>query len=151
MNDTSAPGRRSTRSLLLDRQRSLLAGATFVAIVATAGSLYLSLGLGLVPCRLCWYQRILMYPLVVVLGVATFGNRRRIYRTVLPLSVLGIGIAAYHSLIQVSAATGGACTIGGGCGTVQLRVLGLSIPNLSLLAFALITTAMLAVGVRSLD
>ena len=61
-----------------------LAAGTLVAIVATTGSLFLSLGLGLVPCELCWYQRILMYPLVIVLGVAAVENRRRVFLTALP-------------------------------------------------------------------
>ena len=68
---------------------------TLVAVVATAGSLYFSLGLGLVPCELCWYQRILMYPLVLVLGVAALENRRRGFLTALPLSILGVVVAAY--------------------------------------------------------
>jgi len=115
----------------------LLAAGGLVALVATAGSLYLSLGLGLVPCELCWYQRILMYPLVVILGVALVERRATAYRTVLPLSVLGAGIAAYHSWLQVTA-SGLQCGVGA-CGAVLLRVFGLTIPNLSLVAFALVT------------
>lgn len=120
--------------------RPLLAAATLVAAVATAGSLYLSLGLGLVPCHLCWYQRILMYPLVVVLGVAALEDRADVHRTALPLAVPGAGIAAYHSWLQVS--SGARCSLGGGCGAVQLRVAGLTIPNLSLIAFLLVTLAL---------
>ena len=117
---------------------ALLAVGTLVALVATAGSLYLSLGLGLVPCELCWYQRILMYPLVVVFGVALVERRLGVYRTVLPLSTLGTVLAAYHSWLQLSA--GGRCSFGG-CAAVQLRVVGLTIPNLSLVAFVLVTAA----------
>jgi disulfide bond formation protein DsbB len=123
--------------------RPLLAFATLVAIVATGGSLYLSLGLGLIPCRLCWYQRILMYPLVVVLGVAAYEGRSGVAMTVLPLSVLGTAIAAYHSYIQIAPSGGAQCTVG--CGLVQFRVLGLAVPNLSLLAFLLITASVLLV------
>jgi disulfide bond formation protein DsbB len=123
--------------------RTLLGSATLVAVVATAGSLYLSEGLGLIPCELCWVQRILMYPLVVVLGVATYERRPAVYRTVLPLSVLGTGVAAYHSSLQVATTDPSQCTIGS-CGAVQLRVAGLTIPNLSLLAFLLITGAVVA-------
>ncbi|WP_123539013.1 disulfide bond formation protein B [Halosimplex salinum] len=117
--------------------RPRLAFGGLVAAVATAGSLYFSLGLGLVPCELCWYQRILMYPLVVVFGVALAEDRPGVYRTVLPLSAVGVALAAYHSWLQVSG--GGQCSPGGGCSVVQLRVVGLSIPNLSLIAFLLIT------------
>jgi disulfide bond formation protein DsbB len=123
--------------------RPLLALGLLVAILATAGSLFLSEVWGLVPCDLCWYQRILIYPLVVVLGVALFERREGVYRTVLLLSVPGTLVAAYHSWIQASA--GGGCGFGGGCGAILYRLepLGLTVPNLSLVAFLLIT----AVGV----
>lgn len=124
-----------------------LVAGTLVATVATAGSLYFSLGLGLVPCELCWYQRILMYPLVLVLGVAAIENRRRVFLTALPLSALGTVVAAYHSWLQVSDTTG-TCSVGGGCSAIQYQVAGLSIPNLSLIAFVLITV-ILVVTVRS--
>ncbi|MFC6824815.1 disulfide bond formation protein B [Halopelagius fulvigenes] len=122
------------------RTRAVLGGATTVAAVATAGSLYFSLGLGLVPCDLCWYQRILMYPLVVVLGVAAVERRSEVYRTVLPLSGLGTVVAAYHVYLQV-APGGGTCSLGGGCASIQYAMLGglLTIPRLSLIAFVLIT------------
>lgn len=123
----------------------LLAASTLVAAVATAGSLYFSLGLGLVPCELCWYQRILMYPLVVVLGVAAFERRARVWRTVLPLSLGGAALAAYHSYIQVNPPPGGGtCTVGGGCTAVLYPMLGglLTIPRLSLLAFLLVSAGM---------
>jgi len=122
--------------------RLWLAAGTLVAVVATAWSLYLSLGLGLVPCELCWYQRILMYPLTVILGVAALENRARVCRTALPLSVLGIGIAAYHSWLQISGGSG-TCSIGGGCSAVQYQFLGLSVPNLSLIAFVLVSLALI--------
>jgi disulfide bond formation protein DsbB len=123
--------------------RTLLALTTVVAAVATAGSLYFSLGLGLVPCELCWYQRILMYPLVVVLGVAAVEDRPGVWRTVLPLSIGGLAVSAYHSYLQAASV---ACGIGaGGCAVVQWRapLVGLSIPNLSLAAFLLVTVVAL--------
>jgi disulfide bond formation protein DsbB len=131
--------------------RTLLAVSTLVAAVATSGSLFFSLGLGLVPCDLCWYQRILMYPLVVVLGVATVRSRADVVYTALPLSVLGSLVAAYHSYLQVVPSGGGTCGVGGGCSAVLYPMLGgaLTIPRLSLVAFALVTGALLVVGRRS--
>lgn len=131
------------QSLLPDRASGTqlwLAGGTLVAVVGTAGSLWFSLGLGLRPCELCWYQRILMYPLVVVLGVATLERRASVWRTALPLSVLGGSIAAYHSVLQV---TTDSCSFDGSCAIVQWQapVVGLSIPNLSLLGFLFVTIA----------
>jgi disulfide bond formation protein DsbB len=134
----------SARLARLDPRYPLAAGA-LVAIVATAGSLYFSEGLGLVPCELCWFQRILLYPLVVVFGVALVERRPDVYRTVLPLSALGTALAAYHSWLQI--ATGGRCGLGGGCAAVQLRVVGLTIPNLSLVAFLGVTAAAAALVV----
>ncbi|WP_152040884.1 disulfide bond formation protein B [Salinigranum salinum] len=117
--------------------RGLLVGLTFVAGVATAGSLYFSLGLGLVPCTLCWYQRILMYPLVVVGAVATVETRAGVWRTVLPLSLCGTAVAAYHVALQVMPAQTGSCGIGESCAAIQYPMLGglLTIPRLSLVAF----------------
>jgi len=79
-----------------------LSAATVVATIATAGSLWFSLGLGLTPCDLCWYQRILMYPLVVVFSVATVEKRPAVLRTALPLVGLGLSLAAYHSYLQAT-------------------------------------------------
>ncbi|ELZ34954.1 disulfide bond formation protein dsbb [Halogeometricum pallidum JCM 14848] len=120
--------------------RAVLALSTLVAAVATVGSLFFSLGLGLVPCELCWYQRILMYPLVVVLGVAAAEERADVYRTVLPLSTLGILVSSYHVYIQLFPVSTG-CTLGGGCSSIQYPMLGglLTIPRLALIAFVLIT------------
>jgi disulfide bond formation protein DsbB len=129
----------------MNRPRILVGAATVVTVVATAGSLFFSLGLGLVPCELCWYQRILMYPLVVVLGVAALDGDERVWRTALPLSLLGAIIAAYHSYLQVNPAIGGVCGLGGGCAAVLYPMVGglLTIPRLSLVAFLLVTGALL--------
>jgi disulfide bond formation protein DsbB len=126
-----------------DQDRIILGVATLVAAIATSGSLWFSLGLGLVPCDFCWYQRILMYPQVVILGVATLETRIGVWRTVLPLSVLGVIIATYHSLLQVTTTT---CTFEGSCAVVQWQspILGLAIPNLSLIVFVLLTTLILS-------
>ncbi|WP_331235846.1 disulfide bond formation protein B [Natronorarus salvus] len=126
--------------------RLWLAAATLVAAVATVWSLWLSLGLGLVPCDLCWYQRILMYPLVAVLGVAAVESRSEVDRTALALSVPGIAVAAYHSWIQYAGAESAACSVGGGCAAVQYEVLGLSTPNLSLVAFAIVVVLVVSAG-----
>ncbi|WP_336345558.1 disulfide bond formation protein B [Halalkalicoccus ordinarius] len=122
--------------------RGWLALGTLFAAVATAGSLYFSEVLGLVPCELCWYQRIFMYPLIPVLGIAAIENRPDVYRTALALAVPGAGIAAYHSAIQRLG--GESCSIGSGCTTIQYELLGLSIPNMAFLAFVLVSVAVLA-------
>ena len=127
--------------------RTILAACTLVAAVATAGSLYFSEILGLYPCELCWIQRIGMYPLVVVLGVAAYEDRIGVRRTALPLAVGGGAVAAYHSYLQSRPAA--TCSTGG-CGSVQFELFGLlSIPNLSLLAFSSIAAGLALTAVRS--
>ena len=131
-----------------DIRRWLVAG-TIIAAVATGGSLWLSFGLGLVPCELCWYQRILMYPLVVILGVATIERRPLVYRTALPLSVGGVLLAAYHSWIQY-ASVPTTCSFGDvSCSVVRYRISGLAVPNLSLIAFLMITVVLTVIMLRS--
>lgn len=130
----------------LSAGRVTLAVCTTIAAVATAGSLYFSEVLALYPCELCWFQRVAMYPLVVVLGVATVESRIAVWRTALPLAVGGGTIATYHSYIQ-RASAGASCSVGG-CGSVQYELFGvLSIPNLAALAFALIAVG-LTLGTR---
>lgn len=115
-----------------DGERNLLIAALLVAVTATIGSLYFSLGLKLYPCELCWYQRILTYPLVVILAVAIYEERPTVYRTVIPLASVNLALATYHSALQrvPSVPTCGA----GGCEAIQHTVVGLTIPNLSALA-----------------
>jgi disulfide bond formation protein DsbB len=124
----------------VDGTQFWLAAATLFAIISTAGSLWFSLGLGLYPCELCWYQRILMYPLVVILGVGTYDADPSVWRMAIPLTIIGGVIAAYHSVLQVTTDT---CSLGGSCAIVQWQapLVGLSIPNLSLLGFLLVGIA----------
>lgn len=126
----------------MDELRRRLAGFGFlVALVATTGSLYFSLGMGLVPCDLCWYQRILMYPLVPVIGISLL-RRDQVRSYVLALSVPGFLVALYHNYLQITPATG-VCTSEVPCSVVQYRLHGVTIPQMSLTAFALITVAYL--------
>ncbi len=70
-----------------------------VALIATVGSLFFGKVLDKAPCTLCWYQRIIMFPLVIILGIAAFRNAYRIIIYVLPLSLIGLGISLYHVLM----------------------------------------------------
>src|SRR6185436_21069131 len=74
--------------------------AWIVATVTTLGSLYYSEHAGFVPCELCWYQRILMYPLVLVLGVAVLRRDRAVWMTALAFVVLGAPVSLYHWLVE---------------------------------------------------
>ncbi|MBM7660072.1 disulfide bond formation protein DsbB [Bacillus mesophilus] len=72
-----------------------------ISVIAAFGSLFFSEVLKYIPCELCWYQRILMYPLVILMGTAII---KKDYHTIspyiLPLSILGMTISLYHYLIQ---------------------------------------------------
>ena len=121
--------------------------AWWVAIAATVGSLYFSEVRQFVPCTLCWWQRIFMYPLIVVLGVATFRQDAQVWRTALPLSAIGLGTAAYHYLLQKvpTIAPPASCALGVPCNVQYINWFGfVTIPFLAFAAFAWITVAMLA-------
>jgi len=120
--------------------------AWLVAIAATVGSLYFSEVRMFVPCALCWWQRILMYPLVVVLGVATFRQDLSAWRTALPLSLIGLGTATYHYLLQKvpGLAPPASCASGVPCNMQYIDWFGfVTIPFLAGVAFLIITIAML--------
>lgn len=116
------------------------------ALVATTGSLFFSEVLGFAPCVLCWYQRILMYPLIVVLGVGILLRDSHLRSYVLPLSALGLAVATYHNLLYFGVIPEGAsqCVLGVSCTIRYLSLLGfIDIPQMSLIAFGVITGAML--------
>jgi disulfide bond formation protein DsbB len=77
-----------------------IAFAWIVATVTTLGSLYYSEHAGFVPCELCWYQRIVMYPLVVVLGVAILRRDRLVWITTAVFVVIGAPLSLYHWLVE---------------------------------------------------
>jgi len=74
----------------------------FVALVAMSGSLFFSEVAHFLPCKLCWYQRICMYPQVLILGIAAFKNDFSVKKYIIPLSVIGLCISIYHYLLQMS-------------------------------------------------
>jgi disulfide bond formation protein DsbB len=97
-----------------------------VAAAATAGSLYFSEVADFAPCRLCWFQRIAMYPLSVILFVAAVRNDRQVRWYVVPLAVIGAAISTYHYLIEWKPELeGGACSVGPPCSVPWFRELGI--------------------------
>lgn len=118
--------------------------ALLAAWVATCGSLFFSEVLGWVPCLLCWYQRILMYPLAVILAVGILRRDRGLAAYVLPLSLTGIGVSLYHYLlIKTDWFPPPACISGVPCTVDYLNWLGfVNIPFLALTAFVIISIMM---------
>lgn len=124
------------------------------ALAATTGSLFLSEVMGFVPCILCWYQRILMYPLVVILAVGILLRDARLRVYVLPLSLAGLAVSAYHNLLYLGIIpeTIQRCTSGVSCTERQLELFGyITIPLLSLTAFSVISLSMVFAKWGSID
>jgi disulfide bond formation protein DsbB len=121
--------------------------AWLVAVVATSGSLYFSEVRAFVPCSLCWYQRIFMYPLVFILGIASFRQDKRIIPYVLPLSLIGWLIAFWHVLEEnIPSLSIPVCNVGVPCSLKYVNYLGfITIPVMSLTAFTLITLVLFGV------
>lgn len=116
------------------------------AIVATASSLYLSEILHWTPCVLCWYQRILMYPLVILIAVGIYKKDKNLPYFVLPMTIIGMGIALFHYLLQIGIVPDAVapCVSGVSCTTKFFMWLGfITIPFLSLTAFSIITVCMI--------
>lgn len=126
-------------------KRNALFIAWAQALVATVVSLYFSEILALPVCNLCWYQRILMYPLVVIILIGILKQDRLLPFYVLPLSILGILIAAYQYLLQSGIVPQGflPCSLGVSCASPFSWFGFVTIPLLSFLAFLGITVSLL--------
>lgn len=141
----TAGGRAQLRQRLAGGTVDLMRQAAAVALIATVGSLYLSNGVGFTPCVLCWYQRIAMYPLVVIAGVAALTRDSNGWRYGLPLSLTGLLIAIYHVALQYQPALDVvSCDASAPCTGRHVLVFGfISIPVLSGAAFAVISALLL--------
>ncbi|WP_455220774.1 disulfide bond formation protein B [Kaarinaea lacus] len=112
-----------------------------LATVATLGSLFFSEVMGLKPCVLCWYQRIFMYPLVVIFLVGMFPLDRNIVRYALPLAVIGWGFAVYHYLVYSGYIPESLqpCDKEASCAEIDLELFGfITIPMMSILTYTAI-------------
>ncbi|MGJ9459336.1 disulfide oxidoreductase [Oceanobacillus sp. CF4.6] len=112
------------------------------AFLAMAGSLFYSEVMGYIPCELCWYQRILMYPLVVIYGVAAIKKEINVALPGLILSGIGMFVSMYHYMVQKVSAfheLGGTCTGGVPCNAIYVNYFGfVTIPFLAGIAFIVI-------------
>jgi len=134
-----------TRNLSHDELAALL--AFLIALTATLGALFIGEVMGQMPCTLCWYQRIAMFPLVPILTISLWRNDglARLYG--LPLALAGLVLAGWHSglyagLIPQAIAP---CTQDGPSCTDQAQtILGVPIPYLALIAFAAIIVCLMS-------
>ena len=122
--------------------------AFLVAAIATGGSLFFSEIAHFIPCELCWYQRICMYPLSITTLLAALADDRRAARYLLPLPLVGAGVSIYHLLVENGVVhQTQACLLSapGGCAVKWMNEFGhVTIPALALTAFALAFAALLS-------
>lgn len=120
---------------------NLLFLSWLIASIATIGSLFFSEVMLFPPCVMCWYQRILMYPLVVILGLALFPLDTNVTKYALPLTYIGLFFAIYHNLLyyKILPESVQPCSQGVSCTSDYIHWFGfITIQLLSLVAFAII-------------
>lgn len=120
---------------------TLLFLAWIVATTAMLGSLFFSEAMDFIPCTLCWYQRILMYPLVFILFTGLMPYDRNVLKFSIPLVSIGWLFAVYHNLLHYGIVPESAspCVQGVPCSTKYIEWLGfITIPMLSFIAFSFI-------------
>ncbi len=127
----------SVNALLSFWTKHAISIAFLISVVSTVGSLYFSEIEHLAPCTLCWYQRICMYPQVLLLGAGLYLKDKNVKAYVIPLALIGFLIAAYHVYLQTLGIIE-ACRIGDvSCAVVTNQYFGfVTIPLMSLTAFA---------------
>jgi disulfide bond formation protein DsbB len=126
-------------------QKHLLYGSFFIALLAMGGSLYFSEVLHQAPCVLCWYQRIAMYPIVLILLIGIRTHATDLYRYVLPLASVGLVIAFFHNLLYygIISESLAPCTSGVSCTSPSNVLFGfVTIPLLSFISFLCICIMM---------
>ncbi|MBN2623287.1 MAG: disulfide bond formation protein B [Acidimicrobiales bacterium] len=135
-----APSARWPRQVVAAVGPVALAVAGTVALVATLGSLYYSEVADFPPCRLCWFQRIGMYPLALILLIAAWRRDRQVCWYALPLAVIGGAVSIYHMVIErFPSLESGSCEVTNPCSTIWVEKFGyLTIPTMALSGFVLI-------------
>lgn len=128
------------RRVRADLAPQAVAMAAVVALVCTGGSLYLSEVAGFRPCRLCWYQRYAMYPLVLVLGAAALLRSAALRWVGLAMAAVGGTISIYHMVVErYPTLESSTCDPYNPCSIIWVERFGyLTIPTMALSGFALI-------------
>ena len=121
--------------------------AFLTSLIATLGSLFFSEVMNFVPCSLCWYRRIFMYPLVFIFLANLLYPDKSVLKYSLPLVIVGLGISIYHNLLilKIIPETLSPCVQGVPCSVDYLNWFGfITIPSLSFIAFLTIFIALIA-------
>jgi disulfide bond formation protein DsbB len=135
-----------------DRSWYLIFSAWLLASVATLGALFLGEVMQLPPCVLCWYQRIFMFPLALILPIGLFPYDRKVLRYALALAIPGWLFGLFHLLLIAGVIPESIkpCTQGVPCSETVVKWFGfITIPLLSVVAFSLIVVLLLLAFFRS--
>ncbi|MEQ1527537.1 MAG: disulfide bond formation protein B [Gallionella sp.] len=146
MNFTRAPERIDAMPNTTSIGWTLIFSAWLIATVSTLGALFLGEVMGNTPCVLCWYQRIAMFPLVLVLAAGLFPFDPRVVRYALPLALAGLGLALFHLALIAGWIPESIkpCQQGVPCSNVTVVWFGfVTIPLLSVLSFSLVVALLL--------
>ena len=130
----------------------LVFGCWAIASVSTLGALFFSEIMELPPCVLCWYQRIFMFPLVLILPLGLFPYDAKVIRYALPLALVGWVISIFQVLLVAGLIPEGLkpCSQGVPCSEVQIQWLGfVNIPLLSFIAFSVMNALLFVARKRS--
>jgi len=124
----------------------LLCATWVIVLTASFSAIFIGEILGKTPCTLCWYQRICMFPLVIILGVGCYKSDYAAVIYALPFAIIGTGIALYHSLLyaKVIDVKITACVVDVPCGGDGMTIFGtVALPYLSLVSFSVVLAILL--------
>ena len=130
----------------LNKNWAILFSVWVLVTVSTLGSLFFSYIMEFAPCVLCWYQRICLFPLVIILATGLFPFEKRVIKYSLPLAIAGWITAFYHNLLYSGIIPQDLqpCSKGVSCTEKYIDLFGfLTIPMLSLISFSIIITLLI--------
>jgi disulfide bond formation protein DsbB len=130
----------------------LIFSAWLIAAVSTLGSLFFSEVMELIPCVLCWYQRIFLFPLAIILLIGLFPLDKKVVNYALPLAIIGLLFTVYHCLLFFGVIPENLqpCSQGVSCTDDNMELFGfLPIPLLALIAFLMIIILLLKTRTRT--
>ena len=135
-----------------NRDWLLIFSAWLIAAVSTLGSLFFSEVMELTPCVLCWYQRIFLFPLAIILLIGLFPLDKKVVKYALPLAIIGLLFTVYHCLLFFGVIPENLqpCSQGVSCTDDNMELFGfLPIPLLALIAFMMIIILLLKSRTRT--
>ena len=130
----------------------LIFSAWLIAAVSTLGSLFFSEVMDLIPCVLCWYQRIFLFPLAIILLIGLFPLDKKVVNYALPLAIIGLLFTVYHCLLFFGVIPENLqpCSQGVSCTDDNMELFGfLPIPLLALIAFLMISILLFKARTRT--